>query len=929
MKNLKALLVVVMVMVAAQLTGCGSGGGGGANEPASGDEITYPGATTQAKITVDNANDIFSVIWSGGTSPATGEKAPAKGLHAPGAISIGRIIPYPFRVSDVVNHYIGGEKAKSIAAPKEINETNNGSVSGTLTKTGNIDEDTGTGTLTMTYSNYNDGGQTNDGVLTAKVDAYDVSYKIITDMTLSFTLWTIKDKGRSISASGSVRVQESLSNNTETQTYNVIIRDNNTNETSKQENFVLATTYNNIFTPSSKTETASGRVYIEKYGYVDISTVSPFIYSAYPQDNPDKGGPVFLSGAGNSKAGMTSISTSKVRIEMDTDGDGTFESKNIYSWDDLAGEPVAPDTTAPTILSTSPANAAIGVAINTAIEASFSEPMDPATVTIAEFTLMNGATPVSGAVTCSGTIAAFTPAVPLYYNTLYTVTITTGAKDLAGNQMSTNYSWTFTTGTAPDTTPPTVSSTSPANNATGVTVNGAISATFSEAMNAATISTVTFTVAGVTGTVTYSGSTATFTPTAPLAYNTLYTATITTGVKDQAGNQMFTNYSWTFKTGAVPFTPNPSPLPPLNQSVAYQIDYAHSGHVAFGTPITFPGSATWSVTLNGAVSYPLIAGGKVFVTTAGLGTGYGTQLYALDKQTGHIAWGPVAIAGTYFWSAHAYDHGKVFVISFDGLLKSFDAATGQAGWSTKLPEHWVDSPPTAVNGIVYVGSQSSGILYAVDESNGNVLWTTAVNGGGISSPAVSSDGVFVSYPCQVYKFDPLTGASLWHYSGGCSGGGGKTAAYANSLLYVRDFTSSPPGQIFDAATGTQAGNFKATSPTPIPAFTKQTGFLQNAGTLQGIDLGTHNVLWSFAGDGKLTSAPIVIDQVAIVGSSSGNVYAVDIVTGSQIWSGYAGAPIAGPDEQNVSQPLTGFGAGEGYLVVPAGNVLSAWHISGP
>ncbi len=378
------------------------------------------------------------------------------------------------------------------------------------------------------------------------------------------------------------------------------------------------------------------------------------------------------------------------------------------------------------------------------------------------------------------------------------------------------------------------------------------------------------------------------------------------------------------------FLPNPSPPPPLNQSVTYQIDYAHSGRAVFGNPLTFPATPTWSVTLDGAVSYPLIADGKVFVTTSGGGNSYGTTLYALDKQTGSVVWGPVAISGTYFWSSHAYDHGKVFVVNFDGLLRSFDAATGQAGWSTKLPGQYAfSSPPTAVDGIVYVGGAGSGgTLYAVDESNGNVIWTAAVANGDDSSPTVSSDGVFVSYPCQVYKFD-LSGSPLWHYSGGCSGGGGRTSVYANGLLYVRDWTT-PVGQVFNAATGAQAGSFNAAFGAPIPAFSTQTGFFQSGGTLQGVDLSSHGVLWSFAGDGHIVSAPIVIDDVVIVGSSSGNVYAVDAASGSQItWSANAGAAIAGPDEQNVSQPLTGFGAGEGYLIVPAGNKLTAWHISGP
>lgn len=387
------------------------------------------------------------------------------------------------------------------------------------------------------------------------------------------------------------------------------------------------------------------------------------------------------------------------------------------------------------------------------------------------------------------------------------------------------------------------------------------------------------------------------------------------------------------------FQPTPSPVPPLSQSVTYQIDYAHSGNAVFPYSITFPSNPAWSKTLNGAISYPLIAGGKVYVTTSGTGGAiYGTSLYALDAQSGDIAWGPVTISGTYHWSAAAYDHGKIFVINFDGLLRSFDAVTGTPGWSKQLPnnQYWFDSPPTAVNGIVYVGgSGSGGTLYAVDETTGNVLWTAAVANGNQSAPAVSSDGVFVSYPCQVYKFDPITGESLWHYSGPCQGGGGETSAYANGLLYVRDpilslinnpSSPEPPGRIYDATTGTQVGTFSA---DPIPALGTTTGFFLTGGALQAVNLVSHTVLWSFAGDGELVSAPIIINQFAIVGSRSGNVYAIDAGTGQEEWSRGAGSAIAGSFEGGLNQPPTGLGAGEGYLVVPAGNVLTAWKLSGP
>ena len=154
--------------------------------------------------------------------------------------------------------------------------------------------------------------------------------------------------------------------------------------------------------------------------------------------------------------------------------------------------------------------------------------------------------------TYAGVTATFTPAADLAYSTVYTATITTGAKDLASNALATNYVWTFTTGTAPDTTAPTVSSTIPADLATGVAINGNITATFSEAMDAATITTATFTLTQATpvpGAVTYAGTVATLNPTSDLAANTVFTATITTGVKDLAGNALATNKVWSFTTG--------------------------------------------------------------------------------------------------------------------------------------------------------------------------------------------------------------------------------------------------------------------------------------------------------------------------------------------------------------------------------------------
>jgi len=252
------------------------------------------------------------------------------------------------------------------------------------------------------------------------------------------------------------------------------------------------------------------------------------------------------------------------------DENGVALASNFVWTFTTAAEPCGP----PTVLSVTPPNLAVGICPSSVVTATFSEAMNPATINTTTFTLTGpGTTPVTGVVTYAGSTATFTPTSALALNTLYTATITTGAQNLNGTALASNYVWTFTTATTA-CTPPTIISVAPPNLAVDICPGTLVVATFSEAMNPATINTTTFTLTGpgttpVTGTVTYvvSSYVATFTPTSPLALDTLFTATITTGAQDLAGDPLASNYVWTFTTN----TTACAPIVPLGSACSFGI----------------------------------------------------------------------------------------------------------------------------------------------------------------------------------------------------------------------------------------------------------------------------------------------------------------------------------------------------------------------
>ena len=229
---------------------------------------------------------------------------------------------------------------------------------------------------------------------------------------------------------------------------------------------------------------------------------------------------------------------------------------------------------APTVISVDPINNATNIPLNKTISATFSSSMDPLTISASTFTLKQGSNSISGIVSLVGAVATFTPSLALKEGLMYTAIISSGAKDLIGTPLANSFNWKFTTLSIPQ-----ITLVDPLDLSTGVELNKIINATFNMPMNPSTFTNSTVILKQGTNVINcgigYSGSALALAPTVNLSSSTIYTVTITTGVKNLAGISIASDYTWSFTTGSIqaPFVVNTVPSNneidvPLNQIIA-------------------------------------------------------------------------------------------------------------------------------------------------------------------------------------------------------------------------------------------------------------------------------------------------------------------------------------------------------------------------
>jgi YD repeat-containing protein len=249
--------------------------------------------------------------------------------------------------------------------------------------------------------------------------------------------------------------------------------------------------------------------------------------------------------------------------------DNTVMTLTISGVTDVAGNVVkaqtttfttgtSPDLVSPQVVSTNPFSAATNVPLNALIMLLVSEPVDPSTVNSVTLAVSNATlgTQIAGtySVSTDGRTISFLPSAPLAASDTFSVVFgNVGIADLSGNLLGCTAlcNFYFTSGTASNTTGPTVLGVSPANGLTAVPINAQVVVQFSEPVDALTVSQVTLSGGGtvnVTSTLTNANQTLTLIPVAPLNASTTYTISVT-GVKDMSGNALTAPSTTTFTTG--------------------------------------------------------------------------------------------------------------------------------------------------------------------------------------------------------------------------------------------------------------------------------------------------------------------------------------------------------------------------------------------
>jgi outer membrane protein assembly factor BamB len=393
--------------------------------------------------------------------------------------------------------------------------------------------------------------------------------------------------------------------------------------------------------------------------------------------------------------------------------------------------------------------------------------------------------------------------------------------------------------------------------------------------------------------------------------------------------------------------PDFDPSPDATEAVAFQMDWAHTGS-APATGLTPPFAQLWSLHFGAGVSYPVMAGSRVFVTVNPGGSATDTTLVsnqgdapivmALDAASGTVLWtsDPIeALDEPIYEPAHlAYDRGRVFAMNGDGNVVAFDAATGAVRWQQRLEDAYgFGTMPVAAGGALFltVATTNLAALFVLDERDGKRIYLGEALG--IGHPTLGDGRLFSSGGCQETEgMNAATGDVLWHYEAGCYGGGGALDVFHAGKLWVKDDGTNGIVAL-DAASGTLDAYLESED---LPEFnvsavgdTLVLPSLYHTNSLEVFDAMTGALSRTVPLSGPPVLPALVTPDYAFVMCGqqweSKYLYAVDLASREVVWqSSEPAAPNDPSWTATGSEPATAMGTSGGRIVAAYGRYLSAY-----
>ena len=294
--------------------------------------------------------------------------------------------------------------------------------------------------------------------------------------------------------------------------------------------------------------------------------------------------------------------------------------------------------------------------------------------------------------------------------------------------------------------------------------------------------------------------------------------------------------------------------------------------------------------------------------TVYVGSGYNTNIFALNAATGAKKW-QFGTGATLDSSPAIGADGTVYVGSTDKKVYALDGSTGAKKWEFVTGDVVASSPAVSADGMLYLGSRDKKV-YALDAATGAKMWQFVTGGWVDSSPAIGANGTVYagSIDGNVYALDGATGVKKWQAA----------TDYPISPAIGTDGTVYVGGPYevayLDPATGTKKIRSWVSASSSMAIGVDGTVYVgsqdgrQRLGNVYALDARTAMTKWTFTvgkdslyGDDYVRSTPAIgADGTVYVGAPDMKLYALDGATGTKKWEyatggGISSSPAIGAD----------------------------------